>query len=167
MVQRGAAVVGVGEEMNNKRTGNRGENVAAAALRLRGIQCVSKIATPHRRIKTPPYIVYDEKVAGDHRGILPNGIGVLAESKTISGDRLNYSELKPHQHQSLKDWNDNNGLALIVWVSDYGVFVMEYFLAGLKGLEPKSSLSINNAKQVDMTTTGYIEGLLKLELKDD
>lgn len=153
--------------MNNKTTGNRGEDVAAAMLRLRGIQCVSKIATPHRRIKTPPYIVYDEKVAGDHRGILPNGIGVLAESKTIAGDRLNYSELKPHQHSALRDWSDNNGLSLIVWVSDYGVFVMEYWTATNNGLMPNHSISVNDAKKADAETVRQIENLLNMEFSDE
>lgn len=153
--------------MNNKRAGNHGEDVAASALRLLGIQCVAKIATPHRRIKTPPYIVYDEKVAGDHHGILPNGIGVLAESKTITGERLNYSVLKPHQHTALKEWYDNGGLALVVWVSDYEVFVMEYYTAVNQGFHPKSSLTISDAKKADIQTKHYINNLLDMRFLDD
>lgn len=148
--------------MNNKRTGNHGEDVAAAALRLLGVQCVAKIATPHRRINKPPYIVYDEKVAGDHHGILPNGIGVLAESKTIAGGRLNYSELKPHQHKALQEWSSNGGLALVVWVSDFEVFVMEYYAAAEQGLRTRSSLSTSDAVLAQKQTRRIISNLLDM-----
>lgn len=148
--------------MNNKKIGNNGENLAAVTLISLGIECVAKIATPHRRIKNPPYIVYDEKVAGDHHGILPNGIGVLAESKTISGDRLNYSELMTHQHAELEAWSGHNGLALVVWVSDYGVFVMEYILLVQNGFKPRTSLSVETAKCVDTLTRRGIQNMMSI-----
>lgn len=143
--------------MNNKRTGNKGEDAAAIALRSLGVRCVAKIATPHRRINVPPYIVYDEKVAGDHHGILPNGIGVLAESKTVSGDRLNCSELKLHQHKALQEWEDNDGLALVVLVSDYGVFTMQYYVAVNHGLRFGSSITAKDAQSADALTRRNVD----------
>lgn len=151
--------------MTNKRRGNTGENVAASAMRLAGIRQVQKIATPHVRTNRPPYIVYSDKVAGDHHGILPSGIGVLAESKTISGDKLNYSELQKHQHAALDAWAENNGLALVVWVSDYGVWIMEYTELLAIGFAFRSSLSISQAKAVSAKTELIIERLCRVKKK--
>jgi len=148
--------------MTNKKTGNKGESVAASALRSAGILMVAKIATPHVRIPRPPYIVYTEPVAGDHHGILPNGIGVLAESKAVRGDKLDYSELEKHQHAALDGWAYNNGLALAVWVSDCGVYVMEYLELVKSGFAPRTSLSVKQARAVAAATELIIERMSRV-----
>ena len=141
--------------MNNKKSGNAGEDITAQVLGARGVDMLVKIHTPYKIIGEPIFrkgkkyypIVFSEKAEGDRRGVL-NGLSVLAEVKTVSGN-LRYSELKPHQHELLTYHHAVGGISLLVWVSEQGVFVMDW--AELKDVFlPRTSISIEDAKAFDV-----------------
>ena len=130
----------------NQRIGKRGEQVANSVLHGLGIECLEKIATPALYV---PYVdrgmgrivpgvfrvVFEEKVAGDRHGLLPDGTGVLAEVKTIADRPLSYGDLEDHQHSGLLNWSKMGGLALIVWVH-HSVYVMRYPIEGFEKGKP-------------------------------
>lgn len=113
--------------------GKHGQLLAAAKLRMLGCEMVEKIGTPVIMIPkgtkngVPVFqVIFEEKVSGDHRGILQNGISVLAETKTILDRNLRYSDLREHQPDRLSEHNSWGGLSLLVWVHSSGVYVMEW-----------------------------------------
>lgn len=115
------------------QVGKAGQNVAASALRRLGILRVQKIGTPVKIIPRGKYgnqityqVIWGEKVAGDHRGILPGGRSVLAETKTILDRSLRWSDLLEHQPEELSGHADDGGLSLLVWVHSTGVYVMQW-----------------------------------------
>jgi hypothetical protein len=121
------------------RIGKAGQEQAAGALSRLGVNCVEPIATPIKAIpkgtirgQTVYQVIWGEPVSGDHHGILPGGRGVLAETKTIRGRNLVYSDLRPHQPGALTRWAESGGLSLLVWVSDWGIFVMQWPIEGFR-----------------------------------
>lgn len=128
--------------------GSAGQNVAAGALARLGIEMVEKIGTPVllRPVgsqKNVFRVTFGEKVSGDHRGILPGGRSVLAETKTILDRNLRWSDLREHQPDRLRQHAALGGLSLLVWVHDSGVYVMQFPLDGF--MEGKS-ISIDRAR---------------------
>jgi hypothetical protein len=127
------------------RQGKAGQERAAAILRARGILCVEKIGTPVRLIpvkgKAGAYIaIWGEKVAGDHRGVLPGGRSVLAETKAIFDRNLVWSDMRPHQPEKLDEHTSAGGLTLLVWASARGTFIMKWPIEGFgpgKGITPE------------------------------
>lgn len=132
------------------RTGKAGQNYAASALTILGIRMVEKIGTPviliPSRIKGLFKVRYEEKVSGDHRGILPGGRSVLAETKTILNRNLTYSDLREHQPARLTMHAELGGLSLLVWVrAPYEIYVMEWPIEGFgpgKGITPERAALI-------------------------
>lgn len=117
-----------------QQQGASGQQAAALALQAAGVEMVEEIGTPIIRkpspIKGAFFIVYGEKVSGDHRGVLPGGRSVLVETKTVHGDRLNFSELREHQPGRLSRHAEIGGLSLLVWVSDWGALVLRWPVPG-------------------------------------
>lgn len=120
------------DQKKRQKSGKEGENLARKVLRQRGVRMVEKIGTPVRLI---PYatskpgiyrVIFGEKVSGDMVGILDDGTRVLTETKSIEGNALHWSKLRAHQPERLDLNKQYNGISLLVWVSDYGVFVMDW-----------------------------------------
>lgn len=143
-----------------QQVGKHGQDMAAAALRRLGIEMVEQIGTPVHLIPAGSNayrVIYGEKVSGDHRGILPGGRSVLAETKTILERNLRWSDLRDHQPERLNEHAKCGGLSLLVWVHCTGVFVMRFpvlgFAAG-EGMSPEFAMSVASVTQDD------IEGMI-------
>lgn len=127
--------------MTQKSIGDEGEEYAANVLRSKGVEFLHKMPTPMRLLpmgKKRGYavyrVIYEKKVHGDIRGVLPSGRSVLAEVKTrTSKERLVWSDLEDHQPRSLNEHLATGGLSLLVFVSALGIIVMEWPVPGLSG----------------------------------
>ena len=129
-----------------QQVGKHGQEVAASALRRLGVEMVEEIGTPVHLIPTGNQgafrVVYGEKVSGDHRGILPGGQSVLAETKTIVDRNLRYSDLREHQPGRLSTHAALGGLSLLVWVHHSGVYIMRW---PVPGFEARKSIDAEHA----------------------
>ena len=142
-----------------QRVGKHGQNLAAQALRALGVEMVEQIGTPVFLIpataKDVYRVVYGEKVSGDHRGLLPGGRSVLAETKTILDRNLRFSDLREHQPARLMEHTLHGGLSLLIWVHHTGVYVMTYPLVGF---EHGKSIDLDRARFEHATTERMMEG---------
>jgi hypothetical protein len=141
--------------------GRGGENIAAATLRQIGVLQVEKIGTPVHLIpvasprKNVYQVIFGEKVSGDHRGVLPGGRSVLAETKTILDRPLCWSDLRDHQPERLTNHHEAGGLSLLVWVHETGVFVLRW---PIPGFGPRKSIALDYARGhmiEDVTQEGW------------
>src|SRR3990167_3160143 len=130
--------------LRNQHIGKEGEERAANALRSKGVEMVEKIGTPVRIVpgRAP---LWGEKVSGDHRGVLPGGTSVLAETKTIMDRNLVWSNLREHQPGRLTRHAELGGISLLVWVHSTGVYVM---LWPVEGFGPRKSISPDRASEL-------------------
>ena len=120
--------------LRSQRSGASAEDMAAAQLRLMGIEQVEKVHNAWKVIEWVnrsaglARVVPAEKVSGDYVGILPgSGKRVLAEVKTGDDDRLQWGRLRPHQHEALRLNHACGGVSLLVWVTPEGnIHVMSY-----------------------------------------
>lgn len=134
-----------------QRIGNMGQEHAAAALRRAGVNMVEKIGTPVKLIpskrggKGTYTVIWGEKVSGDHRGILPGGISVLAETKTILDRNLVWSDLREHQPERLTEHFQCGGVSLLVWVHSSGVYVMRW---PVPDFGPRKSITPERAEEL-------------------
>ena len=120
--------------LRNQKSGAIAEDIAAAQLRILGVEQVEKVHNAWKVIGWAnreaglAHVVPAEKVSGDYVGILPgSGRRVLAEVKTGDDGRLQWSRLKPHQHEALKLNHAFGGVSLLVWITPEGdVHVMSY-----------------------------------------
>lgn len=134
-----------------EQIGKAGQELAAAALHSAGVECVEKIGTPVRLIPHPRLegyyrVVWGERVAGDHHGILPGGRAVLAETKTILDRNLQWSDMREHQPDALSQHAELGGLALLVWVHSTGVYVLRWPVPGFgprKSIKPETARALN------------------------
>ena len=131
------------------RVGKAGQEAAAGALHRLGVECVEQIGTPVKIIprgnfgnQTTYQVIWGDKVAGDHHGILPGGRAVLAETKTILDRNLQWSDLRDHQPDALSRHAEFGGLALLVWVHCSGIHVMQW---PVPGFGPHKSISADKA----------------------
>lgn len=129
-----------------QRIGAHGQEQAARALRMAGVECVEKVATPviliASRYKGLFKVKYGEKVSGDHRGILPDGTSVLAETKTVLDGNLTWSHLRDHQPGRLTAHAEYNGVSLLVWVHSSGIYIMRWPVPGFgpgRGITPQQA----------------------------
>ena len=145
--------------------GASGENLAKLRLHGIGVDMVEKIGTPMkllalstriqsslRRMGCNPKnvfrIVFGEKVSGDHRGIISeSGKSVLAETKTILDRNLRWSDLRKHQPERLDVHHLYGGISLLVWITNDGVYVMEW---PVPGFGPGRSISLDRAKELEV-----------------
>ena len=150
--------------------GKAGQNTARAVLSGLGLEFIEPVGTP---VKLIPYrhtmrkdvyqVIFGEKVAGDHRAMLPDGTSILIEVKTIMDRNLQWSDLREHQPGKLQRHAELNGLSLIVWVHSLGVYVMRWPIEGFgpgKGIAPHQAAIFHDA------TVGYIQGCLYEIQKD-
>lgn len=120
--------------LRNQKRGAAAEDVAAAQLRILGVEQVEKVHTAWKVIEWVnraaglARVVPAEKVSGDYVGIMPgSGRRVLAEVKTGDDGRLQWSRIKPHQHEALRLNHAFGGVSLLVWITPEGdVHVMSY-----------------------------------------
>jgi len=141
--------------------GSAGQNLAASTLSGMGIEMVEKIGTPVVLApvgsgKNVFHVRFGEKVSGDHRGILPGGRSVLAETKTILDRNLQWSDLREHQPGRLCRHADLGGLSLLVWVHTSGVYVMQF---PLEGFGERKSISVERAREEHEKTKRLLEGV--------
>ena len=128
-------------------TGKHGQELAAAALRAVGVELVEQIGTPVRLIPHPKQagyyrVIYGDKVSGDHRGILPGGRSVLAETKTILDRPLRWSDFREHQPGALSAHVEQGGISLVVWVNQFGVQILQW---PIDGFGPGKSIDFERA----------------------
>ena len=146
--------------------GASGEQAAEIELRRLGVYNVAKVPTPigisrrgTGRFAGWVKIFYKEKVLGDRRGELANGISVLAEVKTTRDKNLTWSAFSGvHQPKAL----DNHlGLSLLVWVCDTAwsrdVFVMDWNLCKDAGFRPHHGITPEMAVEIAKNTLAIID----------
>lgn len=138
---------------SEQQIGKGGENAARLALLASGVLMVEKIGTPVRLLPAGRHgifkVIFGERVSGDHRGIMPDGRSVLAETKTILERNLAWSDLREHQPDKLQEHADYHGLSLLVWVHMTGVYIMEW---PVPGFGPRKSITIEFASNYDEIT---------------
>ena len=146
-----------------QRLGKRGQYTAAAVLSGRcGINMVEQIGTPvilipvQSQRRNTYQVIFGEKVSGDHRGIIGNGISVLAETKTILDRNLRYSDLREHQPARLSEHADHGGISLLVWVADTSTYVMRW---PIDGFVPGTSITPELAEELDAETVAELNTL--------
>ncbi len=142
------------------RDGDVGEMVARVTLQGMGLEMIEKIHTPWKVIfKTLPgggrKVVNAfplEKVAGDFRAVYPRtGQSVLIEVKSrMDRDTFRWSDLEPHQRESLDNHWRLGGLSLVVWVIESGEAIVLPW--PIEGLSRGKSVSWDAA--VDIQWTG-------------
>lgn len=149
------------------RRGKRGQEIAKACLSRIGIEMIEKIGTPVKLIPVSPTmtkrgifkVVYEETVSGDHRGILPGGISVLAETKTIYDRNLRWSDLREHQPARLDEHKRHGGMSLLIWVNGEtydDVYIMTW---PIEGFGPGQSIDPYTARFHHGITRGKIEDI--------
>jgi penicillin-binding protein-related factor A (putative recombinase) len=99
-------------------------------------------------------VIFGEKVSGDHRGLIGDGISVLAETKTIIDRNLRYSDLREHQPARLSEHVQYGGISLLVWVHDTGAYVMKW---PVDGFEPGKSITHEHAQELDIETVAFLD----------
>jgi len=148
-----------------QKRGSQGQNVAASALRRAGVSMVEKIATPvifTRQSGKPVIVAWEEPVSGDHRGILPGGRSVLAETKTILDRNLVWSDLREHQPDRLSHHASiGRAVSLLVWVHQSGIYVMRWSADGIEGFAPYKSITPERAQVLHNETIKYLEMRMK------
>lgn len=139
-----------------QKTGKIGQGQAQLALRRLGIEMVEGIGTPVRLVPRGTIqgrkvfdVIFGEKVSGDHRGILPGGRSVLAETKTVMDRNLRWSDLREHQPGRLDEHAGFGGLSLLVWVHSKGVYVMKW---PVDGFGPGNGLTPEQAERISLTS---------------
>ena len=142
----------------SQRIGKQGQDIALAALRIRGVCLVQKIGTPvllipHPRERGYFRVIWEEKVAGDHRGVMPDGTSVLAEVKTIIDHNLRWSDFLPHQPDGLTA-HAAYAISLVVWVHASGVYVLHW---PIEGFFPGRSIAVRDADRFDWETSAELE----------
>jgi hypothetical protein len=141
--------------------GKHGQNIAASVLSGRcGIEMVEQIATPIKLIPASTTrkdifrVVWGEPVSGDHRGIIGNGISVLAETKTILDHNLRWGNLREHQPARLDEHVSHGGISLLVWVYSDDAYVMRW---PVEGFGPGKSISHERAQELNAETITYLD----------
>lgn len=144
-----------------QQIGKRGQNTAAAVLSGRcQINMVEQIGTPvillpvQTQRRNTYQVIFGEKVSGDHRGLIGNGISVLAETKTILDRNLRYSDLREHQPGRLSEHTNYGGISLLVWVHGTGAYVMRW---PIEGFETGTSITHEQAQRLDVETVAFLD----------
>jgi hypothetical protein len=147
------------------KIGKDGEQLARSILSGLGLEMLEKIGTPVKLIPVQSarrniyQVIWGEKVAGDHRAMFPDGRSILIEVKTIYDRNLVWSDLREHQPAKLLQHADLNGLSLLVWVHESGVYVMQF---PIEGFGPGKGITPTQAAILHSVTTIYIEHCLAL-----
>lgn len=134
----------------NQRAGKNAEDLARYILANYGIRMIEKIATPikivERRKDGFVRIVYEEKVSGDIRGLIPpTGRRVLAEVKKRDRN-LRKSDFEEHQRDALDDNAMYGGLSLVCWMHPNGMVILEWPIPGFE--KDRASIKYDDAKKI-------------------
>ena len=120
-------------QKKNKSKGDAGELLVHYLLMSMGFKMIEKVHTPWKPVwigsgKTRRLVSVhpEEKVSGDWRAVGPRGVSVLVEVKSHDGDRLVYSFLERHQHESLTNHHLFGGKSYIAWVRSGLVKIFKY-----------------------------------------
>lgn len=146
-----------------QQIGKNGEQTARSVLDGLGLEMIEKIGTPVKLSPVPGarknvyQVIFGEKVAADHRAMLPDGRSVLIEVKTIYDRNLVWSDLREHQPAKLQQHASLNGLSLLVWVHDSGVYVMRF---PIEGFGPGKGITPAQAQNIHTLTVLYIQRCL-------
>ncbi len=149
----------------NQNLGSHGENLARSVLSGRcGINMVEKIGTPVKLIpvegrgagKDIFHVRWGEKVSGDHRGIISNGISVLAETKTVLDGNLQWGHLREHQPARLDEHVSFGGISLLVWVHGSDAYVMRW---PVEGFGPGKGITHERAQVLNDETIEFLNQL--------
>ena len=141
---------------NQQRQGEIGESAAEYALKRLGVYNVAKI--PVDKICAGKKTIYKERVLGDRRGELANGISVLAEVKTTRNKtRLTWSAFtSPKQPKNL---DDHRGLSLLVWVCETDwtreIYVIDWRVLLRYGFQKGAGIGIEDAEKIRMTQKDF------------
>lgn len=134
-----------------KRAGDLGQIQATRALRALGLLCIEKIGTPVKlapaRIPGTYRVTWGEKVAGDHRAVLPGGRSVLVETKHDDGNSLGWARLRPHQPSKLSEHAEAGGVSLLVWVHEGEIFIMQW---PIPNFGPRKGISLSFAAELNI-----------------
>ena len=160
---------------NEQVIGKHGEQTARSVLHGLGLEMIEKVGTPVRLIpvaqrisrndpRAAYHVIFGEKVAGDHRAMFPDGRSILIEVKTILDRYLQWGDLREHQPDKLTEHHQLNGLSLIVWVHDTGVYVMRW---PIEGFGPRRSIAPHQAAIHHDNTTTYIQACLERIKQDE
>ena len=147
-----------------QQIGKNGEQTARSVLDGLGLEMIEKIGTPVKLSPVPGarknvyQVSFGEKVAADHRALLPDGRSVLIEVKTIYDRNLVWSDLREHQPAKLQQHASLNGLSLLVWVHDSGVYVMRF---PIEGFGPGKGITPAQAQNIHTLTVLYIQRCLE------
>ena len=138
------------QHRQSQRAGVIGEQLAERVMFGLGIRLVEQIATPTKFVRGK--MIHVGKVSGDRRGVLPpNGLSVHAEVKTYKTENLAYSALKSHQRDWLTRHAQAGGLSLLIWVSTFDIYVMEWGIDGIPGyMKPRSSITPELARSLNI-----------------
>ncbi len=146
-----------------QKIGKDGEQLARSVLDGLGLEFIEKIGTPVKVLTVHGArpglfkVIWGERVAGDHRAMFPDGRSILIEVKTIYDRNLVWSDLREHQPAKLQQHADLNGLSLLVWVHDSGVYVMRF---PINGFGPGKGIAPNVAAFIHDETVLYIQRCL-------
>ncbi len=152
-----------------QQIGKHGEQLARSVLSGLGLEMIEHVGTPVKLIpvksqrKDVYQVIFGEKVAGDHRAMLPDGTSVLIEVKTIYDRNLVWSDLREHQPGKLQEHTQFNGLSLLVWVNNNGISVMRW---PISGFGPGKGIDLETAEMLHHETFQYLQnriGRIKLE----
>jgi len=144
-----------------QRIGKHGQSTAAAILSGRcGINMVEQIGTPVILVpvltqrRNTYQVIFGEKVSGDHRGLIGNGISVLAETKTILDRNLRYSDLREHQPARLSEHVQYGGISPPGWGKGTGAYVMRW---PVEGFEAGKSITHERARELDAEAIAFLD----------
>lgn len=145
-----------------KKTGNAGEEAAAAALRRIGVLMVQEIGTPFVIVNHKPggWVkgFWKKKVSGDLQGHTEKGTSVLAEVKTIFDRSLRWSDLDDHQSRALEQ-HSKHAISLLVWINRDGIHVMNWYtLTRVIGFGPGKSIKPEQAGDLELREINMAEG---------
>jgi hypothetical protein len=150
----------------NQLTGKHGQQQAASYLSGTGLEMVEEIGNPYkiiRKLKNGHFeVIFSSLASGDHQARLPDGSGVLIETKTVYDGNLTYSHLRDHQPARLSQHAAiGHAVSLLVWVHHSGIFVMRWTADGIPGFAPRKSITPERAVVLHEQTMEYLEGRMK------
>lgn len=137
--------------------GKYGEERVKHELARLGLSCVEKIGTPTKIIGTRCIrgkryyrVVWEEKVAGDHRAVVPGvGTSVLVETKTAFDRNLRWSDFEEHQPDKLSE-HAKHAISLVCWVTNTGIHILKWPIPGFDG--KGSSITYEQAMLLEISS---------------
>lgn len=127
-----------------QRSGAAAELLVANRLRALGLQCIEKQATPMAKVRGE--WTHCRQTTADYKALAPGGRAVLIEIKKRAR-LLQWSDLRAHQVAALDAHVAAGGLALLAYVSDIGIHILNWRPIGFG---PGTSLTPGQARGLDL-----------------